>query len=173
VRARARDIERAIAQLEAGLHRAPTDEEIAKKLGITEDELGDKEPGTCVNGGTQLPSAEPQTIPYDTGQLLRTFMNTGSGDVAGQDLCVATCVGAAYEQHFKVYFSVFGDEAVIQEAQKHLTRASGFLHRNLKDRLDLRHIPHLEFILDRSLARGDRIMRLMRTIEEEREHREP
>jgi len=73
----------------------------------------------------------------------------------------------------KVYFSVFGDEEVIQAAQKHLTRASGFLHRNLKDRLDLRHIPHLEFILDRSLARGDRIMRLMRTIEEEREHREP
>jgi len=73
----------------------------------------------------------------------------------------------------KVYFSVFGDEEVIQEAQKHLTRASGFLHRNLKDRLDLRHIPHLEFILDRSLARGDRIMRLMRTIEEEREHRDP
>ena len=73
----------------------------------------------------------------------------------------------------KVYFSVFGDEEVIQEAQKHLKRASGFLHHNLKDRLDLRHIPHLEFILDRSLARGDRIMRLMRTIEEEREHREP
>jgi ribosome-binding factor A len=73
----------------------------------------------------------------------------------------------------KVYFSVFGDEEVIQEAQKHLTRASGFLHRNLKDRLDLRYIPHLEFILDRSLARGDRIMRLMRTIEEEREHRDP
>jgi RNA polymerase sigma factor FliA len=41
VRARARDIERAIAQLEAQLHRAPTDEEIAKKLGITEEELGD------------------------------------------------------------------------------------------------------------------------------------
>jgi ribosome-binding factor A len=73
----------------------------------------------------------------------------------------------------KVYFSVFGDEEVILEAQKHLTRASGFLHRNLKDRLNLRHIPHLEFILDRSLARGDRIMRLMRTIEEEREHRDP
>ena len=34
VRARARDIERAIAELEAKLHRAPTDEEIAAKLGI-------------------------------------------------------------------------------------------------------------------------------------------
>ena len=40
VRARARDIERAIAELEKKLHRAPTDEEIADKLGLTEDELG-------------------------------------------------------------------------------------------------------------------------------------
>ena len=41
VRARARDIERAIAALEARLHRAPTDEEISAKLGITEEEFAD------------------------------------------------------------------------------------------------------------------------------------
>jgi RNA polymerase sigma factor for flagellar operon FliA len=41
VRARARDIERAIAALEAQLTRAPTDEEIAEKLGISEDEFQD------------------------------------------------------------------------------------------------------------------------------------
>ena len=73
----------------------------------------------------------------------------------------------------KVYFSVYGDEDVIEAAKTHLTRASGFLHHNLKERLDLRHTPHLEFVVDRSLARGDRIMRIMRTIEEEREHQEP
>jgi RNA polymerase sigma factor for flagellar operon FliA len=39
VRARARDIERAIASLEAKLTRAPTDEEIAARLGISEDEF--------------------------------------------------------------------------------------------------------------------------------------
>jgi RNA polymerase sigma factor FliA len=39
VRARARNIERAIGELEARLGRAPTDEEISKKLGITEEEL--------------------------------------------------------------------------------------------------------------------------------------
>jgi RNA polymerase sigma factor FliA len=39
VRARARQIERAIAELEAKLGTAPTDEEIAKRLGITLDEL--------------------------------------------------------------------------------------------------------------------------------------
>jgi len=73
----------------------------------------------------------------------------------------------------KVYFSVYGDEEEIKAAEAHLKRASGFLHHNLKERLDLRHTPYLEFVVDRSLARGDRIMRLMRTIEEERGHQEP
>jgi RNA polymerase sigma factor FliA len=41
VRARARDIERTISSLEAKLTRAPTDEEIAHQLGITEDEFQD------------------------------------------------------------------------------------------------------------------------------------
>src|SRR6187431_2111113 len=39
VRTRARDIERAIGELERKLHRAPTDEEISDKLGITTNEL--------------------------------------------------------------------------------------------------------------------------------------
>ena len=41
VRARARDIERAIAELERKLHRAPTDDEIAEKLGLSVNELED------------------------------------------------------------------------------------------------------------------------------------
>jgi RNA polymerase sigma factor FliA len=41
VRSRAREIERAIAELEAKLGRAPSDEEIAAKIGISPDELED------------------------------------------------------------------------------------------------------------------------------------
>ena len=41
MRARARDIERAIAKLEAKLMRAPTDEEISAELGMTGEELDD------------------------------------------------------------------------------------------------------------------------------------
>ena len=41
VRARARDIERAIAELEGKLGRAPSDAEIAKRIGSTEDELNE------------------------------------------------------------------------------------------------------------------------------------
>jgi RNA polymerase sigma factor for flagellar operon FliA len=39
IRSRARDIERAIAQLEAKLGRTPTDEEVSNALGITEEEF--------------------------------------------------------------------------------------------------------------------------------------
>jgi RNA polymerase sigma factor for flagellar operon FliA len=41
VRSRARDIERAMADLERVLHRAPTDAELAEKLGLKEEELDD------------------------------------------------------------------------------------------------------------------------------------
>jgi RNA polymerase sigma factor FliA len=41
VRSRAREIERAIAELEAKLGVAPTDEQIAEKIGITVEELGE------------------------------------------------------------------------------------------------------------------------------------
>jgi RNA polymerase sigma factor FliA len=41
VRSRARDIERAIGELERKLMRAPTDEEIAEKLGVTVDDLNE------------------------------------------------------------------------------------------------------------------------------------
>jgi RNA polymerase sigma factor for flagellar operon FliA len=41
VRSRARQIERTIGELEAKLGRAPTDEEIAGKLGVTQEELDD------------------------------------------------------------------------------------------------------------------------------------
>lgn len=41
VRARAREIERAHAKLEAKFHRVPTDEEIAGEIGLTVDELND------------------------------------------------------------------------------------------------------------------------------------
>src|SRR5512132_1413374 len=41
VRSRAREIERAVGELESKLHRAPTDEEIAEKLAISTEELDD------------------------------------------------------------------------------------------------------------------------------------
>ena len=77
----------------------------------------------------------------------------------------------------KVYYSVYGEEEDVLTARTHLEHAARFLRNSLRGKLDLRVLPNLEFIYDPSLARGDRIMRLIRAIEEthvsEEEQAEP
>jgi ribosome-binding factor A len=73
----------------------------------------------------------------------------------------------------KVYYSVYGDEENQKLARQHLERATNFLRRQLIGRLDLRYVPKLEFVFDRSLEEGARIMSLLRGIENEGGTNEP
>jgi RNA polymerase sigma factor for flagellar operon FliA len=77
VRSRAREIERAIGELEARLGRAPTDEEIAGKIGITENELQDSL--SDISRSSIAALDELWTITGDTGDqvsLLDTIEDT-------------------------------------------------------------------------------------------------
>ena len=61
----------------------------------------------------------------------------------------------------RVYFTVLGDEAAIEETGRGLTAASGFLQRHLGKVLTVRQVPALSFRYDASVAQGDRIERLL------------
>jgi RNA polymerase sigma factor for flagellar operon FliA len=77
VRSRAREIERAIGELEARLGRAPTDEEIAEKVGLTEEELNDSL--SDISRSSIAALDELWTISGDTGDqvsLLDTIEDT-------------------------------------------------------------------------------------------------
>jgi RNA polymerase sigma factor for flagellar operon FliA len=96
VRTRARDIERAIADLERRLHRAPTDEEIAEKLGITDGELEESlteisrtsiaaldELWTATAGGDQvalIDTIEDTSGPDPQGALAQTELKEALGE---------------------------------------------------------------------------------------------
>ena len=54
----------------------------------------------------------------------------------------------------KVYFTTLKD---IKETKKALNSAKGFIRKMLSERVDLRHIPELEFIYDESIEYGKRI----------------
>lgn len=60
-----------------------------------------------------------------------------------------------------VYFSVLGDEEELAEAKAGLKSASGWLRRELGDRLNLRNTPELIFHYDPSLKRGERIANIL------------
>ena len=61
----------------------------------------------------------------------------------------------------RVYVSVMGRDADRQSALEGIRSAASFLRRELRDRVNLRHTPHLTFYLDDSIEEGDRVLRLM------------
>ncbi len=67
----------------------------------------------------------------------------------------------------RVYFSVLGDEQAMQSSLAALERAKGFLRHELSQRLTIRYVPELHFVLDRSIERGQRIANLLRQVHEE------
>jgi len=61
----------------------------------------------------------------------------------------------------RVYFSVLGGEKESERALEGLSRAAGFLRREVGRRCGLRYAPELTFFPDRSLERGARIEELL------------
>ena len=69
----------------------------------------------------------------------------------------------------RVWVSVLGSAEEQAAALKALTDAAPWLRRQLGERLTVRHVPQLVIKHDDSIEAGDRVLRLLRQIEEERE----
>jgi ribosome-binding factor A len=67
----------------------------------------------------------------------------------------------------KVYISVLGTEADRKHSLTALKSASGFLRSQIAARLTTKRAPELYFQLDSSLERGERIITLIREVEQE------
>ena len=63
--------------------------------------------------------------------------------------------------HANVFISIMGDEREKREALEALTKASGFLRRELSPKLTLRRIPELSFHLDDSIEKGAHVLELI------------
>ena len=68
----------------------------------------------------------------------------------------------------RVWVSVLGTPEEQQAAMKALTDAAPWLRRQLGERLTVRHIPQLMIKHDDSIEAGDRVLRLLRELEQER-----
>ena len=66
----------------------------------------------------------------------------------------------------KVYVTVLNKDK-IEETLEGLKDASGFIRHNLKERVDIRNIPELEFVYDESIEYGQKIEDLIEQIHEE------
>lgn len=67
----------------------------------------------------------------------------------------------------RVWVSVYGPEADQAKTISALTNAAGWLRHRLGERMTMRQIPRLEFHPDASIAEGDRVLTLLRDLDNE------
>jgi ribosome-binding factor A len=68
--------------------------------------------------------------------------------------------------HVTAWVSVYGQEDERKRSMKALEDATPWLRRRLGERLRLRHVPALAMRRDDSIEAGDRVLRLLREVEE-------
>ncbi|AOV17307.1 ribosome-binding factor A [Acidihalobacter aeolianus] len=94
-----------------------------------------------------------EQIRRELADLLRTeIKDPGMGMVTVGDVEVSKDLS-----HARVYFTVLGDAQVAAASGKALSRASGFLRRELGRRMRLRVVPALHFVFDDSELKGARV----------------
>ena len=72
-------------------------------------------------------------------------------------------------QHAKIFVSIYGTDEARAETMAGLKSATGYIRRELGQRVRLRRTPELVFIEDRGLERGDRMLALLNQLSEERQ----
>jgi len=80
-------------------------------------------------------------------------------------ITITACDVTSDLSYAKIYFTTLDD---ISETLKGLKSAKGFIKKELANRIELRHIPELEFIYDESIEYASRIEEKIKEIHEER-----
>ena len=70
-------------------------------------------------------------------------------------------------KHARVYISVKGTSKEQNDAVKALEHASGYIRRELVERLQLRRVPELHFTLDVSQEQAERIENLLKQVKKD------
>lgn len=101
-------------------------------------------------------------------QMLKEISYVLAKEVKDEDIrfVTVTDVKVTNDLSFaKVYVTVLKEDK-INETMKALKNASGFIRKELAERLEIRHIPELEFVYDESIAYGKKIENIIENIHE-------
>jgi len=104
------------------------------------------------------------------GHLLRILSETLRRHIKDPRLEAAVISGAKLTRDLRiarVYYTIPGGPARIEEARQGFESARGFIKRTLARELGLRYMPNLEFFYDESFDYGERIDQVLKSIERE------
>jgi ribosome-binding factor A len=117
----------------------------------------------------QQPSNRARRVAELLQQELSRLIRTELRDPRLEWITITKVAPANDIKSAKVFFSAMPGtdaEAEPEAVRESLEKAGGYLRGELGRRLDLRYAPELHFVPDDSLAHGDRINRLLRSLSE-------
>ncbi|OGD32642.1 ribosome-binding factor A [Candidatus Atribacteria bacterium RBG_16_35_8] len=82
-----------------------------------------------------------------------------------------TVTGTGLSVDFKwldVFVSIMGEKDDIKRGLEGLKKCSGFIKKNLQQRLKLKNVPNIKFIYDESIETGIRISKILETLEKDK-----
>jgi ribosome-binding factor A len=76
-------------------------------------------------------------------------------------------------QHARIFVSIYGTDEARAETMAGLEASTGYVRREIGQRLSLRRTPEIIFEEDRSFERGIKVLSLLNQLSEERANKEP
>lgn len=70
----------------------------------------------------------------------------------------------------RVFYSILGDAKVVENSERALEAAKGYIRKLLGDRMKLRLVPELHFRRDDSIEKSFRITEILNRLKEEKEN---
>jgi ribosome-binding factor A len=106
-------------------------------------------------------------------EVSQMLLNDIKDDRVGAGMVSITDVDVSGDlQHAKIFVSIYGTEKAKTETMEGLKSSTGFVRRELGQRMRLRRTPEIVFLEDRSLERGDRMLNLLNQISHNRAEEE-
>ncbi len=97
-------------------------------------------------------------------QMQRELAELLQRDVRDPRLSAVTLSGVEVTRDLslaKVYYTVMPEQLYVDEAQRALEKAAGFLRHALGERMIIRNVPQLRFIYDETLVKGTELANLI------------
>lgn len=119
-----------------------------------------------------MPSFRAQRINEEVRREVETIITTAVKDPGLRGMVSVVRAEVTRDlAHAKIYISVYGEKAQMEDAIEGLARANGFIRRELAQRLELRRVPELHFVADDSIAYAVTMSQLIDQVVNEDEKR--
>ena len=112
-----------------------------------------------------MPSLNVKRIESDIEKYIPMIIQRECHDELLKSITITGCSLAKDFSYCKVYFTSF-DNLDITTLEKEVNEAASFIRGKLSEKLEIRHTPELKFVYDKSIAYGEKIEKIIKSIDE-------